>query len=80
MDRAAGLPALCMQTGRQWIFGGGLALTSQMPRCSRMARITCLSSMKKNGAYHIAVKVDHRLFNIRCQLLHPWACPMSQAF
>ena len=45
-----------------------------------MARITCLSSMKKNGAYHIAVKVDHRLFNIRCQLLHPWVCPMSQAF
>ena len=32
MYGAAGLPVLCMQTGGSWIFGGGLDLTSQMPR------------------------------------------------
>jgi len=41
-----GPPVPCTQTGGSWVFGGGLALASHNPRCSRMARITCLSSMK----------------------------------
>ena len=63
MCGAAGLPVLCMQTGGSWIFGGGLDLTSQMPRYSRMARITDGSSMllmirmptfNSNNSYHAA--------------------------
>jgi len=42
---AVGLPVLCTQTGGSWIFGGGLALASHNPRCSRMARITDGSSI-----------------------------------
>jgi hypothetical protein len=45
MYGAAGLPVLCKQTGGSWILGGGLALVSHNYRCSRMARITDVSSM-----------------------------------
>ena len=45
MCGAAGLPDLCMQTGGSWVFGGGLDLTSQMPRCLRIARMTDGSSI-----------------------------------
>ncbi len=32
MCGADGLPVLCMKTGGSWVLGGGLDLTSQMPR------------------------------------------------
>jgi hypothetical protein len=67
---AAGLPVACMQKGRSWIFGlsavraksgGGLDLTSQIPRWLRITRITNWSSILLMMHSSLALRTDQRL-------------------